>query len=100
MIPAEKLIPGITHMFLVRVAWLVGTFNILPDFVFNMDETGVCMIPSSSKSWSSKGGRFVDVFGADEKRQFSVSPIINALGRLVGSVQVIWGGKTRACEPN
>jgi hypothetical protein len=85
--------------FLVRFTWVVWKFNILPEFCFNLDETSLCFLPTATKTWSTKGGKSVPVVASSEKRAFTLTPIVNACGFLVGKVQVIWGGKTEKCEP-
>ena len=100
---ARKLppnLPDITKTFLCRFFWLVVTYKLAEELVVNFDETGLLLLPAAQQTWGVKGEANVQIVGGEEKRQFTVSPIISAAGELVGRVQVIWGGKTRACEPN
>ena len=87
------------HMLQARLVWTVTNYNVSPDFCYNMDETGVCLLPTLNKTWAAKATTSVSKVGLGEKRQFTATTIINACGSLVGQIQVIWGGKTERCEP-
>ena len=90
----------IKHDFLLRVYWIVDKFSIPKDLFLNMDETGVLFFPMPKRTWGPKGAKQVDIVRLDEKRQFTLSPVISASGEVAGRVQVIWEGKTRACCPS
>ena len=45
-----------------------------------------------------KGSDEVPIVALDDKRAFTVTPVIDACGYLVGRIQVIWQGKTVSCE--
>jgi hypothetical protein len=55
------------------------------------------LLPSTAYTWSAKveGG----AKGIKDKRQFTLTPAINAAGQLV-AMQLISKGKTTACEPS
>ena len=65
----------------------------------NLDETGLLLIPSPKNTWAEKGSKQVSIVALEDKRGFTITPVVTALGQLVGKVQVIWQGKTTACEP-
>jgi hypothetical protein len=98
-LPAPDVLAGITRLFLQRFYWLVDHHNIPPDLVLNADETAQCLFPSKKVGWGEQGSDSVKMVGIGEKRQFTMFPVISALGKLVGMIQVIWGGTTSACEP-
>lgn len=89
----------LSSMFKSRVVFIVSRFNILPEFCYNMDEMSMELFPSMKRTWSQTGGKEVKIRGADDKRCFTLSSIVDARGHLVGNVQCIWAGKTEACEP-
>ena len=57
-----------------------------------MDETGVSLLPFSKRGRAQAGVSEVLWHGWDEKRQFTITPIINGEGELVQPTQMIWGG--------
>ena len=66
--------------------------NVIPKLVFQMDETGVSLLPFSKRGRAQAGISEVLWHGWDEKRQFTITPIINGEGELVQPTQMIWGG--------
>jgi hypothetical protein len=92
--------PEVKNMFLLKIIWTVWKFNLVPELFLNADETGVLIFPLPSKSWAPTGAQDVVLVARDEKRQFTVIPVIAACGLLLGLVQVIWQGTTVRCEPS
>eukprot|EP00731_Ephydatia_muelleri_P002885 Em0001g2885a len=89
----------IKRMFLRRVVFIVRKFNIPPALFINLDETGVCLLPTQKRTWGPSGVKQISVLGWGDKRQFTVIPAISAEGKLVGKAQVIWAGQTDRCHP-
>ena len=89
----------IKRMFLRRVVFIVRKFNIPPVLFINLDETGVCLLPSQKRTWGPSGAKQISVLGWGDKRQFTVIPAISAEGKLVEKAQVIWAGQTDRCHP-
>eukprot|EP00731_Ephydatia_muelleri_P002914 Em0001g2914a len=89
----------IKRMFLRRVVFIVRKFNIPPALFINLDETGVCLLPTQKRTWGPSGAKQISVLGWGDKRQFTVIPAISAEGKLVGKAQVIWAGQTDRCHP-
>ena len=79
----------IKRMFLRRVVFIVRKFNIPPALFINLDETGVCLLPSQKRTWGPSEVKQISVLGWGDKRQFTVIPAISAEGKLVGKAQVI-----------
>ena len=90
---------SVKKTFLLRVIWTVCTHSVPPELFFNADETGVKFFPVRGTTWGVKGSKQVDVENVDDKRQFTVTPIVSATGSIAGPVQVVWQGKTKACCP-
>lgn len=62
--------------------------------------TGVNLLNFSKRGRAEKGVEEVRFHGFDEKRQITLTPIIDGEGEVVGSTQCIWGGEegcTGAC---
>ena len=61
--------------------------------MLNADQTGLCLIPTGNKMWTEKGTKQVDVFGKEEKRQFTLMVGTSAAGDIL-PFQSIHKGKT------
>lgn len=90
---------SVKKLFQLRFVFLVSKYNIAPEVVINMDETGMVFFPLPKSSWAPKGAAVVELVAMDEKRQFTVLPAITASGSVLKKTQVIWAGKTDKCEP-
>ena len=88
----------IKRMFLRRVVFIVRKFNIPPALFINLDETGVCLLPSQKRTWGPPGAKQISVLGWGDKRQFTVIPAISAEGKLVGKAQVIYRCHPKGAE--
>jgi hypothetical protein len=97
-VPANHV--DITLLFLQRWIWLIHVHDIHSALCLTSDETGQIFFPTSKTTWAAKGSKSVELVGLEEKRQFTVSPILSASGELAGRIQIIWGGKTDKCEPS
>lgn len=81
-----------------RIANRVFRYNIPPELVINLDQMGLMILQNRNKTWVKKGTKSVGVLGGGDKRLITAVPIVTASGKLV-SVQLIFAGKTTACEP-
>ena len=74
----------------------------VPDaFIVNFDETNTLFVPQISKTRCMKGTRRVRLIGiGHDKAQVTCTPCVNAEGDVVKPTQIIFGGKTKRCEPN
>ena len=91
---------------LVRAEYIrVGTFifakyNIPPELIINADETAVLLAPRAKQTRYHQGAKRVRVIGVgDDKAQITAMVSITASGDVL-DMQLIFGGKTKACHPN
>lgn len=68
--------------------------------VFQLDETGVDLLPVSNFGRAEAGSNEVRFHGIDEKRQFTVTPVVDGNGKLLQPSQVIWGGNEFKTVPD
>jgi len=81
--------------------WLVAvirTYRVPPKLVLNADQTSLCLIPTGNKTWAEKGAKQVNVFGKEEKRQFTLMVATSAAGDIL-PFQPIHKGKTAGVLP-
>ena len=90
----------IQYSFFLRVGWLIRFYDIPKELFVNLDETGVCLLPVTKRTWAKKGSKQVTIVGKDDKRQFTVIPVITAAGTYACPAQLIWAGtgKTNGCH--
>jgi hypothetical protein len=101
--PARSLPPNfdaIKLLYIQRFVWVILFYGIVAQMCFNLDETGCVLFPMPDHGWSYKGQKDAVLFGLDEKRQFTATPVINAAGELFEHTQLIWQGLTKQCEPH
>ncbi|KAI0352862.1 hypothetical protein OH77DRAFT_1459300 [Trametes cingulata] len=84
-------------MFL-RIVHVVLMRKTPPEAILNGDQTGVALLPSGNKTWDEIGSKQVDMFGKEEKRQFTLMITTSCSGKIL-PVQTIWSGKTPASLP-
>ena len=82
----------------MQLALLCDLWEIPPELVYNSDQTGVRLIPSSDYTRAAKGSIDVSVHGYGDKRQITVVPTTTATGHSL-PMQVIYQGKTSASLP-
>ena len=78
------------QLYLARMAWICNTYSVPAQLAYHMDETGVCLLPVSSRTLATKGSKVVPIVHSSEKRQ--VTCIV--AGDLAGSLlplQIIYG---------
>ena len=57
--------------FLDRITEKVVQYNIPPELVINIDQTGVAIVPTSKWTMAQRGSKQVSVIGIDDKRQIT-----------------------------
>ena len=88
----------IKYDFLKEVIEVVKMEEIPPQLIFNWDQTGLNLIPTSSWTMERKGSKRIEIKGLHDKRQITAV----FCGTLVGEflpMQLIYGGKTNQCHP-
>lgn len=83
---------------LLRVVWEAFMDRTPAEAILNGDQTGVNLIPTGNKTWATRGAKQVNVFGKDEKRQFTLMVTTSCSGAFL-PLQSIWSGKTSASLP-
>ena len=81
----EAMFLRIVHVILMR--------NTPSEAILNGDQTGVHVLPTGNKTWDEIGTKQVDIFGKEEKRQFTLMITTSCSGAML-PVQTIWSGKT------
>ena len=81
-------------MMYYRLLYLAVTKKVKANRAFNFDETGVRLLWFGDIGRAQAGQKNIKWWGFDDKRQFTLSVIMNALGRIVNPTQVIWAGET------
>ena len=87
----------------MKLQWLMREFDVAPDKVWNMDESGVNLLPKYSRTWTSKGAsRYGD--GVQEqwpvnKAQCTLTLAVPMAGAAKPQLQVILQGKTGRSLP-
>lgn len=69
-----------------------------PSLIINMDQTGVNLVPSSTRTYERLGSSNVGVVGVDDKRQITVCLASSLDGDLL-PLQLIFQGKTARSTP-
>ena len=91
--PKPEEVDQLRHLMMLRLLFYMVTFKVFRDLVFQLDETGVLLLPLSKKGRAQKGVSEVKFHGMEEKRQFTLTPIIDGNSKLVDPTQMIWGGE-------
>ena len=82
------------YMTILRLAYYVRVFNISMSHVFNVDQTGVVLIPSGNdRTFDLKGKKDVPILGSEEKCAFT-AVIGSAADGTILPFQSVWKGKT------
>ena len=79
-------------IFQQRLAWLSVEFGIPPEFICNLDETGVKLLQLPTKGRAKSGSNDVAWVGVDDKRMFTSVPVAFADGTLLKPTQLLWAG--------
>ena len=78
-----------SHLFLLRLVFLVALFDVPMQLVVNVDETGVMALPLRTRGWAPKGRKKQITFhGKGDERQFTLIPAVSAAGELIAPAMV------------
>ena len=88
--PAE--VDGLKDLLTYRLLFLMVHKIVPPELVFQFDETGCSLLPFSKRGRAQRGCKEVRFFGMDDKRQFTLTPVIDGLNKLIFPTQMIWAG--------
>ena len=78
-----------------RIAILADEFKIPQQFIVNIDQTGINLVPSSVFSYDISGNRDCSVLGKNDKRQITAVVGVSASSELL-PLQLIYAGKNTA----
>ena len=93
-------VPGdFVTMFLERCVFIVMQYSIPPFLFFNLDETGVYLLPPIKKKWAGSGNPQVNLQGFGDERQFTTLLAISTTRTLARWCQLTWQGETEMCLP-
>ena len=88
--PAE--VDSLKEMMTYRLLWWMVKKAVPAELVFQFDETGCSLLPFSKRGRAQGGCSEVKFFGMDDKRQFTLTPVIDGLNKLIFPTQMIWAG--------
>lgn len=77
---------------------IVKMEEISPQLIFNWDQTGLHLVPSSSWTMARKGSKRVEMKGMEDKRQITAVFCGTLCGKFL-PIQLIYTGKTDRCHP-
>ena len=80
------------HLMYLRMLFVTVTHRITSEFIFNFDETGLRLLWFGDIGRAQKGLKQVAWTGFTDKRQFTLSMVINGLGEVIFPTQLIWEG--------
>ena len=81
-------------------AKLVYEHTVPPDLVYGQDETNAQFVSRPNKTRAEKGAKRIRLLGVGaEKPQITVTFTLKENGDVVNMHQMIFGGKTKRCEP-
>ncbi|CAA7267612.1 unnamed protein product [Cyclocybe aegerita] len=72
--------------------------NIPPCLVVNVDQMGMYVLPSNSRTFHDKGAKQVDAIAKDEKHAYTLLVASMPTGKIL-PFQQVWGSKTSASLP-
>ena len=85
--------------FLTDLASTVEMEEIPPQLIFNWDQTGIKLVPSTSWTMNKQGAKRVGLVGFSDKRQIAAVFCGNLLEAFL-PIQLIYKGKTNRCHPS
>ncbi|KAJ3514067.1 hypothetical protein NLJ89_g2589 [Agrocybe chaxingu] len=95
-IPSDA--PDVCERAFFRIVYAMKWENIPPKLVINVDQMGMYVLPSNSRTFHDKGASQVDAVGKDEKRAYTVLVASTPTGDIL-PFQQVWAGKTNASLP-
>ena len=85
--------------FIFDIKATINMEEIPPELVINWDHTGINYVPVSDWTMAKEGGKPVEIFGIQDKRQITVVFAGTMSGHFLPP-QVIYSGKTSKCLPS
>ena len=86
--------------YITIAAQLIHDHNVPSDLVYGQDETNAQFVSRPNKTRAEKGSKRIRLLGVGaEKPQITVTFTLKETGDVVGIHQLIFGGKTKRCEP-
>ena len=85
--------------FITQVHGMIKVHQILQQLVFNWDQSGIRLMPSSNWTMEEQGARRVAIEGLNDKRQITVTLAVTLSGELL-PLQLLYTGKTNRCHPS
>ena len=86
-------------VFTASVAQIMQTEHIPNELVYNVDETGVKIVPVTDWTMEERGANRVEVVGKDDKRQVTATIGVTATGEKL-PIMMTYEGKTTRCVPD
>ena len=85
-------------LFAETIMRIVKNETIPPDLQYNVDESGVKIVPVSDWTMEERGANRVEVAGKDDKRQVTATIGVTAVGEKL-PIMLTYEGLTKRCEP-
>lgn len=89
---------GQRTQFLQDIIDMVEVEEIPPHLIFNWDQTGLYLVPTSNWTMAQKGQKRIRIRGLKDKRMITAVFCCNLNGEFL-PIQLIYGGKTDRCHP-
>jgi hypothetical protein len=80
-------------------AQMIFDHKVPPDLAYGQDETNAQFVSGPNKTTAEKGSKRIRLGVGAEKPQIIVTFSLKETGEVVGLHQMIFGGKTKRCEP-
>ena len=88
---------AVKEQFIIDVNAVVEMEDIPPQLVFNLDQTGISIVPGSSWMMEAKGSKRVEIVGMGDKGKIT-AVFCGALSGEFLPPQLIYQGKTTTCH--
>ncbi|KDQ09850.1 hypothetical protein BOTBODRAFT_88941, partial [Botryobasidium botryosum FD-172 SS1] len=82
----------------MRLVSLIKDRNIPAPLLLNLDQTNCEYAPGTDLTWNPRGTKQVDAVGQEDKRAFTLTPIVSMAGDLL-PFQAVYAGKTELSAP-
>ena len=87
--------------YLQQIKTVVKDGKIPPELVINWDQTGISVVPSFNWTQAEKGTSRIEIAGAGDKCQITVTVAGTLSGKIhVLPFQILYEGKTEQCHPH
>ena len=94
----QEQFAAVKKRYLRQIKTVVKDGKIPPELVINWDQTGINVVPSSNWTQAEKGSSRVEIAGAGDKRQITVTVAGTLSGKIL-PFQILYEGKTERCHP-